>query len=299
MRDVTLMLAGCAMVAGCAAGSMMVKGPVQQQCAGYGLQGCPELVDGVVLYLDGEKAAARLKLKRALAKNSPEQIRPFAKVLKDTVPGEAGAELAEILSGEIDVEAVIPPAPSSTLATAPTAVDPAPASRVLASVGAPQAKTTDEDDARDPSRSAVHGAEPVLLAIAASVDPSRLLTESITPLRDAARYECELLGKPSVCVRRQAGPVVVTDVVAPTGCTAELYVAAADTGGAIRWAFPVTAAGTHGAHFFVRGDEQLTVAVRGGALAQAGDVRCAAIWSGFRPRIVPMMAGTNAATLAP
>jgi hypothetical protein len=299
MRDMTLMLAACAMAAGCAAGSMMVKGPVQQQCAGYGLQGCPELVDGVVLYLDGEKTAARLKLKQALAKNSPAQIRPFAKVLKDTVPGEAGAELAEILSGEIDVEAATTPAARDTLASAPTGVVAAPASPVLASVATPREGTTDGDDSAEPLRSAVHGAEPVLLAIAASVDPSRLLTESITPLRDAARYECEVLGKPSVCVRRQAGPLVVTDVVTPTGCTAELYVAAADTSGAIRWAFPITAAGTHGAHFFVRGDEQLTVAVRGGALAQAGDVRCAAIWSGFRPRIVPMMAGTNAATLAP
>jgi hypothetical protein len=299
MRDLTLMLAGCAMAAGCAAGAMMVKGPVQQQCAGYGLQGCPELVDGVVLYLDGEKTAARIKLKQALAKNSPAQIRPFAKVLKDTVPGDAGAELAEILSGEIDVEAATTPAARGTLASAPTGVVAAPASPVLASVATPREGITDGGASAEPLRSAVHGAEPVLLAIAASVDPSRLMTESITPLRDVARYECEVLGKPSVCVRRQAGPVVVTDVVSPTGCTAELYVAAADTGGAIRWAFPITAAGTHGAHFFVRGDEQLTVAVRGGALGQAGDVRCAAIWSGFRPRIVPMMAGTNAATLAP
>jgi hypothetical protein len=299
MRDVTVMFAACALATGCAAGSMMVKGPVQQQCAGYGLQACPELVDGVVLYLDGEKAAARLKLKRALAKNSPAQIRPFAKVLKDTVPGAAGAELAEILSGEIEVAVAVAPATSATPATEPARANRAPAASVLASVADARDKSMQEEDAAEPLRSAIHGAEPVLLALAASVDPSRLLTESVTPLRDAARYECEVLGKPSVCVRRQAGPVVVTDVVAAAGCAAELYVGAADVSGALRWAIPITAAGTHGAHFFVRGDEQLTVAVRGGALTQAGDVRCAAIWSGFRPRIVPMMAGTNAATLAP
>jgi hypothetical protein len=292
------MLGACALATGCAAGSMMVKGPVQQQCAGYGLQGCPEIVDGVVLYLDGEKAAARLKLKRAVAKNSPAQIRPFAQILKDTVPGSAGAELAEILSGEIEVAVAVAPATAATGAAEPGGAARAPASSVLASVASPHDEGTQEQDA-EPLRSAVHGAEPVLLALAASVDPSRLLTESITPLRDAARSECEVLGKPSVCVRRQAGPVVVTDVVAAAGCTAELYVGAADVSGVLRWAFPITAAGTHGAHFFVRGDEQLTVAVRGGALTQAGDVRCAAIWSGFRPRIVPMMAGTNAATLAP
>lgn len=299
MRDVKVMLAACALLSGCAAGSMMVKGPVQQQCAGYGLQGCPELVDGVVLYLDGEKAAARLKLKQALAQNSPAQIRPFAKVLKDTVPGQAGAELAEILSGEIAVVLATTPSASGIPAAAPAAVDGSPASPVLASVATPHAGKTEADDTAEPRRSAVHGVEPVLLALAASVDPSRLMTESITPLRDAARYECEVLGKPSVCARRQAGPVVVTDVVAAAGCTAELYVGAAEPGGTLRWAFPITAAGTHGAHFFVRGDEQLTVAVRGGTLTQAGDVRCAAVWSGFRPRIVPLMAGTNAATLAP
>ena len=58
MRDLVLVLGGSSLIVGCAAGSMMIKGPVQQQCAGYGLKGCPELVDGVVLYLDGKEALA-------------------------------------------------------------------------------------------------------------------------------------------------------------------------------------------------------------------------------------------------
>lgn len=297
MRDVTLMLVAWASVAGCAAGSMMVKGPVRQKCTGYGLQGCPELVDGVVLYLDGQKSEARAKLKLAVAKNSPQQIRPFASVLKETVPGEAGAEIAEILTGEIQVALASPtPADDALPAVPPRVSSPAPSA--LASI--PAAHDTDEEEgAPERVRSVVNGSEPVLLALAASVDPSRMLTESVTPLRDASRHECEVLGKPSVCVRRQAGPMILTDVIAPAGCTLELYVGAADLGGKLRWAFPVTPAGTHGAHFFVRGDEQLTVAVRGGTVTQAGDVRCAAVWSGFRPRIVPMMPGTNAASLAP
>ena len=65
MRDVALILVAWTSVAGCAAGSMMVRSPVQQECALHGLQRCPELVDGIVLYLDGDRVEARRKLKRA------------------------------------------------------------------------------------------------------------------------------------------------------------------------------------------------------------------------------------------
>src|SRR5688572_12260929 len=101
MHNVWNVLGGCALTFGCAAGSMLVKVPVEQQCAGYGLRGCPELVDGVILYVDGDKPGAVHKLKEAAAKNSPEQIRPFAQAIKGVVPGEAGAEIALILSGDV------------------------------------------------------------------------------------------------------------------------------------------------------------------------------------------------------
>jgi len=240
MRDMAWVVAAWGLIAGCTEGAVVIKVPVQKQCAAAQRWGCSEQADGAV--------AAR----------------------EPSVGGE-------------DAE---------------RGVDAKHRSSVLASVDEAYGRDESEEDAAL-ARPLPSSAEPVLLALAASVDPSRLLTESITPLRDAARTSCDVNGKASVCVPRQPGPVVVTDVVVPAGCPAELYVGAADAAGTVRWAIPVTAAGTHGGNFFVRGDEHVTVAARGAALTQPGDVRCAVTWSGFRPRIVPLMPGMTAATLAP
>lgn len=169
----------------------------------------------------------------------------------------------------------------------------------LARVVAAYGESDAGDDLFPQLRPPVSASEPVFLALAAPVDPSRLTTESIAPLGHASRTACEVLAKPGVCVARQSGPIVVTDLVAMPGCAGELYLAATDTTGVVRWALPVTAAGTHGGRFFVRGDEVVTVAARGAVPGTPGDVRCTVTWSGFRPRIVPMMPGTNAAALAP
>ncbi len=267
---------------GCAAGSMMIKPPVEQKCSGYGLKGCGELVDGVVLYVDGDKPGALHKLKEAAAKNSPAQIRPFAKALKQVIPGDAGAEIAEILSGEIAAESdaaapVQAPLASQTTPTAP------PPTAVPVSVRPPG-----QDAPRvDP------GLEHVELALAAPVDPSRLLTDSIVPQREPTKTVCEVAGANSTCVRKGTGPFVVTDAVTPLGCKTDLFIGASDYTGKMNWIVQTNSPGFHGARFLLRSDQWLTVAARGVPTTAEGDDRCIVTWAGFRPRMVPLSLGTS------
>jgi hypothetical protein len=264
-------------VFGCAMATAMIKAPVESKCAGYGLKGCDVLVDGVVMYIDGNKEGATLKLKQAAAKNSPAQIRPFAKAIKSIVPGEDGALIAEILSGEVEAHARAtaeatdspgrPPAPSAGSASAlPVASAPPP-----------------EDKPRSTARM-----EHVDLALAAPLDPSRLVTSSAAPLRDAAKTVCEVAGTYATCVRLDQGPIVLTDAISPTACKTELYVGAADSTGKTVWVIQANSPGLHGGRYLVRSDQRIMVAARGVGMQVEGDDRCFVTWAGFRPRMVPL-----------
>jgi hypothetical protein len=59
MKLVEVVVCGLVLV-GCGAATALIKAPVEQQCAGYGLKGCPDLVDGVLLYVDGDKIGAKV-----------------------------------------------------------------------------------------------------------------------------------------------------------------------------------------------------------------------------------------------
>jgi hypothetical protein len=50
---------------------------------------CPELVDGVLLYVDGDKAGAQEKIRRGAAQNAPEELRKFAKALDGVLPSDS------------------------------------------------------------------------------------------------------------------------------------------------------------------------------------------------------------------
>jgi hypothetical protein len=273
-----LAVVGVFVLAGCAAGTALIKTPVEQKCAGYGLKGCGELVDGVVAYVEGDKDAAVLDLKRGAAKNSPEQIRPFAGAIKEVVPGEAGAEIAEILSGDVHATAVTVVAAAATSTNASqTTVEASSANPYRPSRQPGEALAID------------HGDVITLLAIGAPVDPSRLLTGTASPSWEELRVQCEVLGKQGICSRQQAGPIVVTDAAVPAGCPSEMFVGAADeSDGRTSWLVQANAPGVHGAKFFVRSDQRLMFAIRAVSAASTTDPRCVVTWAGFKPRIVPL-----------
>lgn len=255
--------------------STLVRGPVDDQCQAHGLKGCPELVDGAVAYLEGDKARAARKLRRAGALNSPEQLQQFAGALRRLgAASDAGKPLVEVAALLAEQQPVTPtpvvvaPAPVAAATTAPTIV-----------VSPPIAERP-----RGPTPEQL-----ALLALTAQDDPMRLVTESVG-LASPTGMECEVAGSPAVCIRRKQGPLVVTDVVASEECAGRALLVAADTDTpafGLLWALPARAPGVQGGRFAVGGGQWLFVAVKAPSKPQASDRGCFLTWSGFRPRFVP------------
>jgi hypothetical protein len=280
------LLLGCPLVFGCAAASMMIKPPVEQKCAGYGLRGCDQLVDGVVLYVNGDKDAAVLALKRGAAANSPAQLRPFASAIKTVISGDTGEEIAEILSGDVHAPTVAVVAAAATNMDGQTTVP-----NNSYREGVPSSATVLQSAAaHDVSRSD-SSMEHIELALAAPVDPSRLFTESVNPQREPTKTVCEVAGANATCVRKGTGPFVITDAVTPISCKADLFIGASDYTGKMSWLVQTNSPGFHGARFLLRSDQWLTVAARGVPTNSDGDERCIVTWAGFRPRMVPLSIG--------
>lgn len=264
---------------------MMIKAPVEQKCAGYGLKGCDQLVDGVVLYVNGDKDAAVLALKRAAAANSAAQLRPFAGAIKTVISGETGDQIAAILSGDVRAPTAVV---VSASATNMDGVTPAPSVVQGSVVATPQPAPAPSVARSDPAF------EHLELALAAPVDPSRLFTESVSPQREPTKTVCEVAGSNSTCVRKGTGPFVITDAVTPVSCKAELFIGASDYTGKMSWIVQTNAPGFHGARFLLRSDQWLTIATRGVPTNADGDDRCIVTWAGFRPRMVPLNLGAAA-----
>ena len=106
MRGAGLILGGSVTMCACAAssalgGSALIKAPIEQQCASHGLKGCPELVDGVMLYVDGDEPAAKRQLKLGASKNVPADLQRFAQAISTVLPAKTGGFVTEILTGQI------------------------------------------------------------------------------------------------------------------------------------------------------------------------------------------------------
>ena len=57
---------------------LALKQPITDRCAAATLQGCPDLVDGSITYLGGDKVKGKDTLTRAAAQNAPEKVKSFA-----------------------------------------------------------------------------------------------------------------------------------------------------------------------------------------------------------------------------
>jgi len=85
--------------------SVVLKSPVESKCSSAGLKGCPELTDGVLLYVQGEEQKGKDKLIKGAAENAPGKVKEFAKQLKllKQIPGVSAhmkkvLEVADILA---------------------------------------------------------------------------------------------------------------------------------------------------------------------------------------------------------
>jgi hypothetical protein len=170
------------LLTGCG-GSFILKQPVVDQCQSQGLQGCDEITEGVLAYVDGDTVKGRAKLVAGAAKNSPDKVKQFAAGLSALreLPGMSDqlgpiGEVASILSGD-----------ASSLAATNTSTS----SAVPASV--------------ELQAAVKGGSRPKLFAETTSTDDQR-------------QVGCKDGSSSALCTQVHAGGIVVTDIVFEGKC---------------------------------------------------------------------------------
>ena len=95
-------------LAACGGASIILKSPVEDQCNKHGLRGCPDVVGGVMIYIDGDKPKGKDQMARGAAQNAPEKVKEFAQAVRtlplDKIPGAQKytaiiLEVADTLAG--------------------------------------------------------------------------------------------------------------------------------------------------------------------------------------------------------
>ncbi|RYZ06693.1 MAG: hypothetical protein EOO73_15455 [Myxococcales bacterium] len=272
--------------------SALIRSPVDNQCHARGLKGCPELVEGAIAYVEGDHATAREKLKAARSKNTPEQLRAFAIVLREvarsTDAARPLADVAALLTEDARPDGALPGAAEAPPATA----------AALSAVAVPTPHVGSSAPARPSGIEdrKLHAQRLALYALTAREDPARRHSETIE-LAEATGTACQVAGSEALCLRRQKGPFVVTDVVTSEECGWRVFLAVSDSDTAapafgFDWLVPARAQGTHGASFALKGGQWLYVAVKA-AKPSPSDRGCFVTWSGFQPRLVPSLAGES------
>lgn len=267
-RFVMALLALSLAASGCGVAQLAMKGPISDKCASSGLKGCPDLTDGVMEYVGGDKAVGEKKLRLAAAANSPEQLRVFASALEpigSAVGGDTGASMkavAAILRNE-------------TVAGGP-------ATRADGASGTPPATQSS-------ATTATAAPSPASPAPTLVVEELRAGTERVAT--DPRAGTCGgIFGADPRCdrVRVFIGPLVVTNAYTSGGCPDELFLIA----GRLEkphWILlsPRGAAMNVTGQFIVEDGEELTAGVRASGATPKDDVKCAITWSGFLPVSAP------------
>jgi hypothetical protein len=244
-----------------------MKSPISNQCSSTGLNGCPELTDGVMEYVGGDKTVAEKKLRAAAAANSPEKLRVFASALEpigSIIGGDAGAALKSVAA--ILADAQTP--------DAPTAKASGQGGAKATALGRPT--TSLENETGSPLQG--HAPNVVVEALRAGTE---------RPAVDPRVTPCGgVLGGDAKCgrVRVFVGPLVITNAYASGGCSDELFLLA----GRLEkphWILlnPSGAAMNVSGQFILEDGEELFAGYRTTNAAAKDDVKCAITWSGFRP----------------
>lgn len=235
-----------ALLSGCGSITVVLKSPVESKCSSAGLDGCPDLTKGVLIYVEGQKPEGKDLLIRGAAANSPEKVRKFAKMIKDLkkIPGASGYAQPLIEVADILLQA------KGGAAGGAGAGDGSP----------PEGTPTQGHPVGGPTETGT---------VALAQSPNR------TP--------CGGVGAGlGYCVIAAAGPLVLTNLNVGAGCPGEVVVASARPGGSAeipRW----VARNPHGAadaRATVLTGELLVVGVQASA---ANDARCSLTWTGYRP----------------
>jgi hypothetical protein len=260
---------------------MVVKPPLVSQCQRLPIRGCGELVDGVLLHVDGDETNARLKVEQVLHQNGPGQLKPFARVLRDTAKAPGVEDYAEQLLAV--AEWIDPDETLAAKAARPLPGSPAIAAQLPAA--APPAPTQPNVAPTAPFRRD----ESATRALSASADPLRLVTETIDfSGAPAELIRCRLAGLEALCLTSREGPLIITDIIQSQACGKRLFVGASisdtpDFG--MRWLVEAGATPLTGARLLVRGGDWLQFAMLQDK-KRPESTECRITWSAFQPWIV-------------
>jgi hypothetical protein len=64
-------LAALSWLVGCASSRLVLQTPIAEQCTSAGLEGCPALTEGVLLFVEGDQATLGKSSKKELKQTSP------------------------------------------------------------------------------------------------------------------------------------------------------------------------------------------------------------------------------------
>ena len=267
---------------------LVLKSPVQSKCEDAGLRGCPELTDGVLLFVDGDQGQGTKKIMDGAAKNAPDPLRKFAQAIRElkNVPGAGDyvaplLKIAALLAGPGAAKAS-PGKPESDAAPVDSACPPG--WPLCGTRGAQKSSTSDDAAARKTA--------PTLQAVvtAADTDAWRIRTAMSSPSTTPGNISCgDMTGSGhAVCVKVIDGPFILTDVYVLGGCQDELFVSVGSgtwTTGPARWILDHLSA-IHGGRFQVKDRESLYVGQWAQSEAKMHTSRdCRVTWSGFRPYV--------------
>ncbi|MGE0329014.1 MAG: hypothetical protein AB7K71_03345 [Polyangiaceae bacterium] len=275
----------------CASSRLVLEKPLNDQCQGLSLKGCPELTDGVLAYVDGDQATGDLKLAAAVDANGSGRMREFAEKLKELekLPGADSFMppirkiIAQLEGGEGSAEG----SDDDSEMPVPRRKD------RLASAQRAAKALDDEDDedgadepvtARGSSRS--EKAQPVEQMAA---DAAHYVSGTVLATSDSTGGRCETpltslagVSEKSLCTKAVAGPMVLTDLYAGGNCPADLFLVVGDFS-AWRLILPIparTPLHETGARISIGPLEHLSVV----ALKRGPeDPRCAVTWSAWKP----------------
>ena len=287
------------LVSGCASTGLILKRPIEKQCKTVKLQQCDDLVNGILLYVDGDEDGARSALADAVRANQPEKLRQFAEGLQTIshIPGASSymgpiAKVSEFL------------APPATAPRSKPGRKTQVANRAASRDSEPQEGEDTPGAANCPleaQRNAVPKAALVPEPAAAWNDPTRFDGGTIIPSLQAGAEACNMgAGLPMYeddpfnpkaaratsggCVVVVPGPIMVTDIHAGGGCTLDLFVIGGSPSRP-RWLVQIparTPLHITGARLAAREGEVILVGAAGSGRAKT-DARCALTWAGWRP----------------
>jgi hypothetical protein len=259
----------------CSAGvSFIIKDPIVEKCTSAGIQGCPDLTEGVILFVEGKQDEGKEKVLHGAAANSPEQLKEFAVILQlvGKIPGTE-----EYMGPVLEVAKII----------LEEAKNQRPAKK---------GKTTTDSALADKSPDRAHDDRPAAppIIVQAPSGPTRTLTADTDAERIGSGITAPWLNPTHVsctspfglgaawCTTVVKGPFVVTDLSSGPGCQGDLFASAADSESRA-WALAGSSLSplvVHGGRLLVRQGESLILGAGGKGAAEP---RCVVTWSGFKP----------------